>query len=107
MNIAVRCSQILEIFNLLICHKTFFFPFKAYAIKVCSTSTDMLVTCRELNPVSAVSQVSSELQYGSNYSCLQHLASRFQLAVGVTSTKALKIFVAFMFVITKNVVELL
>lgn len=52
----------------------------------------MLVTCRELNPVSAVSQVSSELQYGSNYSCLQHLASRFQLAVGVTSTKALKIF---------------
>lgn len=52
----------------------------------------MLVTCRELNSLSAVSQVFSELQCGSNYSCLQHLASQFQLAVEVTSAKALKVF---------------
>lgn len=67
----------------------------------------MLVSCREVNPVSALSQVSQELQQGSNYSCLKHLASQFQLAVGISSIKALKIFCNIYICDHKNIVKLL
>lgn len=49
----------------------------------------MLVTCRELRPVS---KLWLRCLKSSNYSRLQHLASQFQLGVEVTSAKALKMF---------------
>lgn len=47
------------------------------------------MTCRELRPVS---KLWLRFLKSSNYTRLQHLASQFQLAVEVTSAKALKMF---------------
>lgn len=86
-NVTARCCWILETLNLLIHHKALS-PLKAYAVEIRGTSIEVLVAWRELTPISAVAQVSRELQDGSGYGCLQHLASQFQLAVEVTAAKA-------------------